>query len=135
MNNNTAYKNALKVGAVLGTMALYPACNNKPQEIKAEGFPKGYHIENVDIKTRGNIIRVEILPGENYQVEKKDGYITFKGNFEYEIKPLRNAMPKDAEHTDMEGNTPFGKDGHKYWEKKKQGTVTLHKNDSIDSKL
>lgn len=121
------------VGVVVGVL-LAPSINNlsnddasKPTPIQAEGFPKGYHIENVNIPTRGTIIRVEKLPGEQYQktVDSKTGMITFTGPFEYEIKPLNSAYPKDDLHTDMEGHSPYDKNS-KYWTDVRNGKVTLH---------
>jgi hypothetical protein len=120
------------------TKGYFDGRNYNKTPITAEGFPKGYHIESVHIPTRGNIIRVEKLPEEHYQktVDKKTGMITFKGNFEYEIEPLRSAMPKDADHSDMKGNTPYGPNGAKYWQKIKEGTVTLHLDkDTLEGKL
>jgi hypothetical protein len=129
------YKNILKTGAFIAASTLYTSCDEAPKEIHAEGFPKGYQIENADISTRGEIIRVKKLPGENYQktVDSITGIITFKGNFEYEIKPLRSAMPKSPEHSDIYGRTPENND---YWKAVREGKVTLRVDtESLENKL
>jgi hypothetical protein len=125
------------VGIAVGAMLNRPT-TEEAIPIQAEGFPKGYHIENVEIPTRGDIIRVEMLPGENYQktVDQKTGVITFTGPFEYEIKPLRSALPKDDMHTDSMGNSPYDKDSKKYWTDVRSGKVTLQLDKkSLEEKL
>jgi hypothetical protein len=127
---NNVYKNVAMIfgGAVIGASMMYFANNSEPTPIKAEGFPKGFKIENVDIKTRGDITRVKKLPDEIYKDTIVDGKPGYVGNFEYEIEPVTSAIPKDDYHSDMGGHTLKN---NAYWTDIRRGVVT----GSIDDKL
>ncbi len=121
---------------IIASAALLCSCENKPVDIKEEGFPKGYQIKHADIPTRGTVIRVKKLPGEAYKVittypNKHTKKITYEGNFEYEIKPMMSAAPKDAEHSDMNGHTL---DNNAYWTATREGTIEGTIEDTLNIK-
>jgi hypothetical protein len=144
MDKNKLYTNIKRTGRDLVLIGLSAAATymimkgdapSTSVPIKPIGFPKGYHIENVDIETRGEIIDVKRIPEENYIIteNKKTGIITFKGEFEYDIKPSIWFTPNGENETDNEGHSL----DKKYFHDKRPGIVRIHKDskstESIDA--
>jgi hypothetical protein len=104
--------------------------------IKLEGFAKNFTLsEAPNIPTKGKIIRVEKIPGIQYDsTVLPNGVTQFRGPFEYEIAPSYEFMKEhDGLHTDKDGNDPHSKD---FWTSTREGIVTgFVKKESIDDKL
>ncbi len=84
--------------------------------------PQGYQINSIDLPTKGDVIEVKVLdkPELPYIVEQQGNKLVVKGFFSYKIRPESRFAPKDEEHSDMLGRTPWNND---YWNDIRVGTV------------
>ncbi len=135
INNNTKMdiKNKVKKGltylTVLSTLGSFTGCS-KDIPVEYENFPRleqGFEVADFNIPTKGEVIRIKKLEDQGYGYvydQRPDGRLTIAGVFEYEIKPKSRFAPKDRDHSDNLGRTPWEND---YWVDQRAGTVTLEK--------
>ena len=88
---------------------------------------EGFKPVSYALPTQGDVVEVKKVPDETYEtVILNDGHVVVSGRFAYKIRPQRRFAPKDEEHTDMHGNSPFlPLNGDNYWRDVRKGSVTL----------
>ena len=135
----TNFKNTLKLGGLMALLGLYSACNKPaPKMPVLVGAPKGYHMVDFQLPTKGDVDTIWFLPHGDYSIiplrkgEKlPHGGKEYIGVFKYHIEPDLSFTPKDDLHSDMYGRTP---QNNPYWYAERPGTVTLVKG-TIDHKF
>lgn len=83
----------------------------------------GYHPVAIDIPTRGDIVEVEKLLGEEYtRAELPSDDLTLTGDFSYWIEPDPSFVHRDEFFL-------YESPSHPRWHDVRRGTVTLRKED------
>ncbi len=142
--NKTRFHRTLKnLGTIITTFTLVGlsaitlyrelAYSSKNFPEKFENFKGIQNIEEYRIIkndfTKGDIINIKMIEGKKYiydTISINPEKIRIYGSWNYEIKPERQFMPKNEEHSDMEGNTPKNQ-GKKYFEDTRTGSILLEK--------
>ncbi len=124
------------IGTLFGVAYCSIKNNNAPAvPIVGVNMPKGYHIEDVRLPTRGDVDTVWFLPNEKYAITKTEtGTKVYDGEFKYHIKPSIWFVPNSETHTDADGNYLSST----YFYDTRPGQVEVHKNtatNTIDDKV
>ncbi len=104
-------KNIRKIGCTLSIVimlgglgaVLYDGIRDAPETpIGFSETEQGYVIDEHQIPTKGDVVEIEKIAGEEYKkIELDDGRIKYEGKFRYKIRSLEDIDPKTPYLTDI----------------------------------